>query len=154
MAIRWLVRATLGILLSVAMAPTALAQQGYPSNYSPARKSYSSGPAIGIAAGAAAVVAVGFYAIHRHHATKGEEATVVGCTTHANGATTLIDDRTKTTYSLTSLSKDVKPGERVELTGRKSQDASRKNSFHVQKLLKDDGPCPPQTANAGEGTNL
>ena len=158
MSMKWFVRTTLGILLSVGMASMALAQYpgggttGGTGTYSSSGKRYGSGAAIGIAAGAAAALGIGLYAMHRHHANQGEEASVVGCTTQANGATTLVDDNTKTTFSLTSLSKDVKPGERVELTGRKSQDASGKNSFHVQKLVKDEGPCNPQSAANGSGS--
>jgi hypothetical protein len=157
MAIRWLVRTTLGILLSVGIASTALAQYGGgggttgTGTYSSSGKSYGSGTAIGIGAGAAAAVVVGILVYRHHHAAQGEEASVMGCTTEANGMMTLMDDSSKTTYSLTSLSKDVKSGERVELSGKKTQDASGKNSFHVQKLVKDDGPCSPQTASAGTG---
>jgi len=160
MATRWLVRTTLGILLSIGVATTAFAQYGgggttggTPGTYSTSGKSYGSGTAIGIAAGAAAAVAIGIFAVRHHHANQGEEASVMGCTEQANGVTTLVDDSTKTTYSLTSLSKDVKPGERVELSGKKSQNASGKNVFHVQKLVKDDGPCTPKTASAAQGSN-
>src|SRR6266568_1714184 len=160
MTTRWLVRTALGILLSIGVATSASAQYGgggttggtggTSTTYS--KKSYGAGTAIGIAGGAAAV-AIGLFVIHHRHATQGEEASVVGCTEQVNGVTTLVDDTTKSTYSLTSLSKDVKPGERVELSGSKSQDSSGKNIFHVQKLVKDDGPCTPQTASVGAGSN-
>ena len=160
MTTRWLVRTALGILLSIGVATTALAQYGGGTTggtggtggYVAPKGGYGAGTAIGIAGGAAAV-AIGLFVIHHRHATQGEEASVVGCTEQVNGVTTLVDDTTKSTYSLTSLSKDVKPGERVELSGRKSQDSSGKNIFHVQKLVKDDGPCTPQTASAGQGSN-
>jgi hypothetical protein len=161
MAIRWLVRTTLGILLSIGVASTALAQYGggggttgsTSGTYSTSGKSYGSGAAIGIGVGAAAAAVAGILIYRHHHAAQGEEASVAGCTQQANGLTTLVDDSTKTTYSLTSLSRDVKPGERVELSGKKTQDASGKNVFHVQKLVKDDGPCAPQSASAGAGSN-
>ncbi len=159
MSLRWLVRTTLGILLSVGVASTALAQYGGGggttggTGYTTSGKSYSSGTAIAIGAGAAAAAVVGILVYRHHHASQGEEASVMGCTAQANGMMTLTDDNTKTTYSLSSLSKDVKEGERVELTGKKSQDASGKNTFHVQKLVKDDGPCAPQSASAGAAAN-
>jgi hypothetical protein len=159
MAIRWLVRTTLMVLLSVGIASTAMAQCGglyqppCPGMTTTAKPSYGHGTAIAVGAGVAAAAVVGILVYRHHHSSQGEEASVMGCTQQANGVTTLVDDSTKTTYSLTSLSKDVKPGERVELTGRKSQDTSGKNTFHVQKLVKDDGPCTPQTASAGAGAN-
>jgi hypothetical protein len=161
MAMRWLVRTTLGIVVSVALASTALAQMGYggggttgstgTTTYAP--KSYGSGAAIGIGVGAAAAVAAGILILRHRHASQGEEATLVGCTDRSNGGAMLVDDNSKATYSLTSLSKDVKSGERVEVAGKKSQDASGKNVFHVQKLVKDDGPCTPQTASVAAGAN-
>lgn len=162
MAIRWLVRTTLGILLSMGAASAGLAAPcggyGQPpcpggTGYSTTGKSYGSGTAIAVAAGAAVAVVAGVLVYRHHHASQGEEASVMGCTTQANGMMSLMDDSTKTTFSLTSLSKDVKAGERVELSGKKSQDATGKNTFHVQKLVKDDGPCNPQTASAGAGAN-
>jgi hypothetical protein len=161
MTTRWLARTALGILLSIGVATTALAQYGggttggtggTTGTYTAPKGGYGAGTAIGIAGGAAAA-AIALFVIHHRHATQGEEASVAGCTEQANGVTTLVDDSTKTTYSLTSLSKDVKPGERVELSGRKSQNASGKNVFHVQKLVKDDGPCTPQTASVGADSN-
>jgi hypothetical protein len=161
MATRWLVRTTLGILLSIGVASTGFAQT-YPgsggstsstSTYSSSGKSYGSGTAIAIGAVAAGGVVAAILIYRHHHATKSEAASLVGCTEQANGVTTLMDDSTKTSYSLTSLSNDVKPGERVELAGRMKQDASGKNVFQVQKLVKDDGPCAPQTASAAAGAN-
>ncbi len=153
MSTKWVVRTTLGILISIGVASTAVAQ--YPGGgttsgtgtYSSSGKSYGSGAAIGIGAGAAAaVVGTVLYVRHRHHAVKAEHASLMGCTAGANGMMTLMDDSTKTTYSLTSLSKDIGPGERVELAGTKSQDASGRNSFRVQELVKDHGACNPQSA--------
>src|SRR2546427_12833921 len=102
MATRWLVRTTLGILLSIGVATTALAQYGgggttggTGGNYSTSGERYGSGTAIGIAAGAAAAVALGIFAGRPHHANQGEGAAVVGWPRQANGVTTLGDDSTK-----------------------------------------------------------
>ncbi len=138
------------ILLSAAMASPAWAQQGVPPpSSSPSAKSYGAGTAIGISVGAAAALGIGLYMIRHRRANRAQSATLVGCTQIDNGVMLVEDDTTKVKYTLFALREDVKPGERVVLTGKKSQDASGKNLFHVRKLVKDDGPCSSQTASTG-----
>ena len=56
----------------------------------------------------------------------------------------LVSDKDNQTYSLTNKEKEggkLKPGERVEVVGKKSQDDSGDLMFEVRKTSKDLGSC-------------
>ncbi len=153
MVLRFLARFALAVSLCALTAVSALAQYTGGSTgtsstgtYSTAGKSYGSGAAIGIGVGAAAAVTGIALYVHHKHSAGGTQASLVGCTQEANGATSLLSDKDKQTYSLASLSSDVKPGERVELVGKMTKDSAGKRVFQVQKLAKDYGPCNKESA--------
>ena len=151
---RNLLRLALGISLSVAVSTSAFAQYGGggtsgsgTGTYTAPSGGYSSGTGIAIGVAAAAGVGILIYALH-HRGASPSQASLVGCTqSGANGeGTTLVNDKDKEAYTLVAGSTDLKPGERVKLTGQKSQDGSGKRTFTVQKLSKDYGPCKTETA--------
>ena len=56
-------------------------------------------------------------------------------------------DKDKQTYSLTNTQEQtLKPGQRVELVGKKTKDDSGEPTFEVHKMSKDLGMCTPTTA--------
>ena len=76
------------------------------------------------------------------------EASIVGCTAQGDGTMTLVEDNTQILYSLTTVPKKVRAGERVTLRGKKKFDTSGKNLFQARKLVKDEGPCEPPSPTA------
>ena len=151
-----LLRLALGISLIMAVSISAFAQCTYPpctgsgnmtSTGSPPSGGYSSGTGIAIGVAAAAGVGILIYALH-HRGASPTQASLVGCTQAGAGgeAATLLNEKDKEAYTLVAGSTDLKPGERVELTGKKTQDGSGKRTFQVQKLARDFGPCKTETA--------
>ena len=146
--LRYVLRASLTIVLMLAMGSlTAIAQYGggggMPGSptYTPPRGGYSNKGAIigGIAAGAAVIGGI-LYWRHHHNQSK-----LQGCVS-GNGDK-LVSDKDKQTYSLTNAQDEsLKSGQRVELVGKKTKDASGEPSFQVSKMSKDLGIC---TANNG-----
>src|ERR1700737_2916889 len=121
-------RLGLGICLGLFLSSSAFAQ--YPSGggmggggtpgtpgYVPPKGGYGSGRAVGIGVGAAAAGAGVLY-LALHH-----RGSVNGCVKAINDRLSLFDEKTGQTYSLLPGSTDVKSGERVELSGRRSKDA-------------------------------
>jgi len=103
--------------------------------------SYSSKGAIigGIAGGAAAAGGLLYW---RHH----NRAKLQGCV--AGSGDKLVNEKDNKTYSLNnSQNETLKPGERVELQGKKSKDdGSGEPTFEVRKMSKDLGQCTATTA--------
>ena len=95
----------------------------------------SSGKAIGIGVGAAAGGAALLYVAMHHHGSVG------GCVTESGDRLRLTDDKTGKTYALLANSVDVKAGDRVQLSGKKSSDTEGAPTFEVKKVLKDQGAC-------------
>jgi aspartate oxidase len=148
---RNLLRLALGISLSVAISTSAFAQYGGGGTSSGGTTSssgnYSSSTGIAIGVAVAAGAGILIYALH-HRGTSPTQATLVGCTkavARGEGAI-LVNEKDKEAYTLVAGSTDLKPGERVELTGKKTQDGSGKRTFQVQKLARDYGPCNTETA--------
>ena len=64
-----------------------------------------------------------------------------------SGPDKLVNEKDKQTYSLTNPENEsLKPGERVQLVGKKAKDDSGEPTFEVQKMSKDLGTC---TATSG-----
>jgi hypothetical protein len=97
--------------------------------------SYGSGKAIGIGVAAAAAGGVGLY-LALHHGSS-----VTGCVQSGNDGLRLADEKNKKTYSLLPGGTDLKPGEKVELRGKKSNEAGAGQSFQATKLVKNLGDC-------------
>src|SRR5712671_4743457 len=115
-------RLALGLCLTVAFSASAFAQYGgggmgtgtpgTPGYVAP-KSGYGSGKAIGIGVGAAAGVGVLFLALHHRGA-------VTGCVRQTDDGLRLVDDKKNKSYALEAGSVDLKPGDRVELKGKKS----------------------------------
>jgi hypothetical protein len=95
----------------------------------------SNGKAIGIGVGAAAGGAAVLYLALHHHGSVG------GCVTETNDRLSFTEEKTGKTYALFANSADVKAGERVELSGRKSTNTEGTPTFEVKKVVKDLGSC-------------
>jgi len=134
-----------GLALVVSISGTAAAQYpsggGGTSNYpGGTRPSYGSKGAVigGVAAGAA--VGAGLLYWKLHNGTK-----LQGCV--AGEGDKLVTEKTSQTYNLTNRqNQSLKPGERVELFGKKAKDASGEPTFEVHKIGKDLGQCTAITA--------
>ncbi len=101
--------------------------------------SYGSGAAIGIGVGAAAAVGIAILALHGH-------ASMVGCVQSASEGNALVDEKDKRSYSLAGSSMSLKPGQRVEVKGKKTKDSSGNRVFQVQKVARIYGSCNGESA--------
>jgi hypothetical protein len=93
----------------------------------------------GVAAGAAVIGGLLYW---KHH----NRAKLQGCL--AGGGDKLVNEKDNQTYSLSNPQNEIlKPGERVELSGKKAKDdGSGEPTFEVHKMSKDLGQCTPTTA--------
>ena len=134
-----------GLALVVSISGTAAAQYpgggGGTSNYpGGTRPSYGSKGAVigGFAAGAAAGAGLLYWKLHNR--TK-----LQGCV--AGEGDKLISEKTNQTYNLTNKQQQsLKPGQRVELLGKKAKDSLGEPTFEVHKMSKDLGQCAATTA--------
>ena len=94
----------------------------------------SSGKAIGIVGAAAGGAALLYVAMHHH-------ASVDGCVARVNDGFSLTDAKSGQTYSLLADTSDIKSGERLRLSGKKSKDAAGMPAFEVKEVVKDFGGC-------------
>lgn len=129
-------------LILLALAPTAALAQ-YPggggTGGTGSYPSYGSkGAVIGAVAGGAAAAGLLYWKFHNR--TK-----MQGCV--AGGGDKLVSEKDNQTYSLKNKqNQTLKPGERVELLGKKRKDASGEPIFEVYKMSKDLGQCTTTTA--------
>jgi hypothetical protein len=94
------------------------------------------GKAIGIGIGAAVAGASALYLVEHHRGS------VSGCVRQAaNDRLSLVDSKSGESYLLVLASGDVKPGDQVKLSGKKTKDAEGNSSFEVRKVEKDFGAC-------------
>jgi hypothetical protein len=92
----------------------------------------------GVAAGAAVGAGLLYWKLHNR-------AKLQGCV--AGDGDKLVDEKNNQTYSLTNkLNRSLKPGERVEVLGKKVKGASGEPTFEVHKMSKDLGQCTTTTA--------
>lgn len=149
--LRFVLRATLATALMFGVSTLAVAQYGGGGTggggmtgnptYTPHRSYSSKGAIIGGIAGGVAVGA-GLLYWKLHHGAK-----LRGCVTGSGDK--LVNDKDKQTYILTSKQNEtVKPGERVELQGKKVKSDLGEPGFEVYKMTKDLGQCTATTAEA------
>ena len=155
---RWLARVAGILLLCLAVSATASAQYGGgggtggtggTGSGGTSTGSYGSGngKAIGIGVGAAAGAVVGIaLLVHHHHAAERAQASVIGCAqTEANGIS-LKNENDNETYMILAGGTPVQPGERVELKGTASSEASGAHVFRVSSVVKSYGTCGSTSA--------
>ena len=147
--LRYVLRATLAMTLVFGVSTLAHAQ--YPGGgmgggsmpgsptYTPHGGYGSNGAVIGgIAAGAAAGAGLLYWRLHNH-------AKLEGCV--AGDGDKLVSEKDNQTYSLTSKQNEpLKPGERVEVLGKKVKNDSGEPMFEVHKTTMDLGQCTATTA--------
>ncbi len=114
---------------------------GTPGYVAP-KSGYGSGKAIGIGVGAAAAGAgVLFLALHHHGA-------VTGCVRQTDDGLSLVDEKKNKSYSLAGSSVALKPGDRVELKGKKFSGTTGNEMFEANKVVKNLGSCSAEPAAA------
>src|SRR5216684_341743 len=125
---------TLGLALVVSISGTAIAQYpggGGTSSYpGGTRPSYGSKGAVigGVAAGVAVGAGLLYWKLHNR-------AKLQGCV--AGEGDKLVNEQNNQTYNLTNKQNEsLKPGERVELLGKKAKDATGEPTFEVYKMSK------------------
>jgi hypothetical protein len=142
-------RSTLAAALMVGISNLAVAQYGggggmgggIPGSptYNPNGTYSNKGAIIGGVAGGAA--ALGGLLCWKHH----NRAKLQGCV--AGSGDKLVNEKANQTYSLKNPQNEtLKPGERVELLGKKAKDDSGEPTFEVHKMSKDLGQCTATTA--------
>ena len=133
-------RAIGAIVLLVLVSSAAFAQYpgGGGAGSSGSYPSYGSkGAVIGAVAGGAAAAGLLYWKFHKR--TK-----VEGCLA---GGDKLVSEKDNHIYNLTNKqNQTLKPGELVELLGKKTKDSSGEPLFEVHKLSKDLGQCTTTTA--------
>jgi hypothetical protein len=148
--LRYVLRATLATAVIFGISNLAVAQypggggmggSGMPGSptYTP-HGTYSSKGAIigGIAGGAAAGAGLLYWKLHNR-------AKLEGCL--SGDGDRLVNEKDNQTYSLANKQNEtLKPGERVELLGKKVKNDSGEPMFEVHKMSKDLGQCSVTTA--------
>lgn len=119
------------VVLTAVVSVAALGQ--YPGGV--AAPSYGSKGAVigGVAAGAAVGAGLLYWKLHN-------EAKLQGCV--AGDGDKFVTEKNSQTYKLTNKTQQsLRPGERVELLGKKVKDQAGEPVFEVRKLGKDFGQC-------------
>ena len=128
-----------GLLLSLLICASTVAQEGatyphYPATTGAGRGG-GSGTGIAIGAGVAAAGALTYYEL-KHHLS-----TITGCVEPSGDGIELANDKDQKVYAILGDS-GVRPplGERVELKGKKRTEGG-KSTFEVRKLTRNLGSC-------------
>jgi hypothetical protein len=103
--------------------------------------SYGSKGAVigGVAAGAAVGAGLLYWKLHNR-------SKLQGCV--AGDGDKLVNEKDKQTYNVTNKqNQSLKPGERVEVLGKKAKNRSGEPTFEVQKMSRDLGQCTATTAH-------
>ena len=91
----------------------------------------------GAMGGVAAGVGV-FYLIHHNHAK------LLGCV--GDDGQMLVNEKDSQMYRVISTGESLRPGERVEVKGKKIKDETGTPTFEAHKVTKDFGSCASTTA--------
>jgi hypothetical protein len=147
------VRMALGICLTAFLASSAFAQYGggggtgmgtgtpgTPGYVAP-KNGYGSGKAIGIGVGAAAAGAGALFLVLHHHGG------VTGCVRQTDDGLRLVDEKKNKSYTLEAGSVALKPGDHVELKGKKSSGNGGAEMFEPTKVVKSLGSCSAEAAH-------
>lgn len=156
--IRLSLRVALGLSLTLSVAHRAAAQYGgggtggtggtgSTGGYSGGGYGSSTGKAIGIGAGAAAGAGLLFLALHH--------SSVTGCVQPGEDGLRFVDEKKNASYVLVPGDVYLKPGQRVQLQGKKTKGNTGTQTFAAKKLVKDLGSCsaPATTAQAQPTAN-
>lgn len=148
MVSRCLLRVTLGIFLCLAVTSSGFGQSGAGpcGGTAPAPGCGGShATAVVLIVSGVAVVAAILYSMHHkpHKNQTVSQASIVGCVEKTDSGARLKNEKDHQTYGIIADTLELKPGERVELTGNKFKDRDGKLNMDVQTLVNDYGPCTP-----------
>ncbi len=148
MVSRCLLRVTLGIFLCLAITSSGFGQVvtgPCSSTNSPSTGCNGHTTAIVLAASGVAVVVAILYLMHHkpHKDQTVSQASIVGCVDKTDAGIRLKNEKDNQAYGIIADTVELKPGERVELTGNKFKDREGKLNMDVQTLVMDYGPCTP-----------
>lgn len=110
-------------------------------------RSYGSKGAVigGVAAGVAAGAGLLYWKSRNHEKLQ-------GCVAADGGK--LVSEKDKQTYNLTNnQNRSLKPGERVEVVGKKSKNTAGEPTFEVRKMSRDLGQCAVAETDEMSATN-
>jgi hypothetical protein len=96
---------------------------------------YGAGKTVAVGAVAAGAGAGILYLTLRHRGY------LTGCVEGGDSALRLVDDKKHQSFSLLPGSADLKPGEQVELRGKKTKDEEGIPAFQVSRVVKNLGAC-------------
>lgn len=130
---RAVLRTFTATVLCLVLALHAFPQTGGFGNIGP-----SKGEVVGIIAGVAVGIGVAGYLIYRG---THKHASIQGCVTSVENGLRLRNEKDKKTYTLAGDSGNLKSGQRVALSGKKTRDSTGNLIFQVQKPPKDFGAC-------------
>jgi hypothetical protein len=130
----------ISIAAAVALASFLLCGSTAPEGCQPApQPSHTGAEAAGIAIVAGAVIGtVVLVEIHKAHHT------IKGCVSMGPNGLEVKDSKAMKTYSLVGVNPNAKVGDLVQLHGSKemsSKDSTRDETFMVEKMSRDFGPC-------------
>jgi hypothetical protein len=120
------------VALCVALSPSAEAQD----------KIVSNGTIVGVIVGMVAAVAIVAYVVI-HESTK--KRSITGCVVPAENGMSVTDEKDKRSYALSGNTGDIKPGNRMTLSGKKikPKDAGKPVVWETKTISKDFGVCRP-----------
>ena len=120
------------VTLSLALSPSAEAQD----------KIVSNGTIAGVIVGMVAAVAIVAYVVV-HESSK--KRSITGCVIPSDHGMSLTDEKDKHSYALSGNTGDIKPGDRLTLSGKKikPKDAGRPVVWETKTISKDFGACAP-----------
>ncbi len=120
------------VTLSLALSPSAEAQD----------KIVSNGTIAGVIVGVVAAVAIVAYVVI-HESTK--KRSITGCVLPAENGMSVTDEKDKRSYALSGNTGDIKPGDRVTLSGKKikPKDSGKPVVWETKTISKDFGVCRP-----------
>ena len=149
MVSRFLLRTTLGIVLCLAISSSGFGQGACGGTMPTSGCGGSHATAVVLVVAGVAAVAAILYSMH-HKPRKNQtinqtinQASIVGCVEKTDAGVRLKNEKDHQTYGIIADTVDLKPGERVELTGNKFKDRDGKLNMDVQNLVMDYGPCTP-----------
>jgi hypothetical protein len=120
------------VALCVVLSPSAEAQD----------KIVSNGTIVGVIVGMVAAVAIVAYVVI-HESTK--KRSITGCVLPAENGMSVTDEKDKRSYALSGNTRDIKPGDRMTLQGKKikPRDAGKPVVWETKTISKDFGVCQP-----------
>jgi hypothetical protein len=121
------------VALGVTLSTSAEAQTG-------GGKIVSNGTIAGVIVGVlAAVVIVAYVVIHE----SSKKRSITGCVIPGASGMSVTDEKDKRSYALSGNTRDIKPGDRVTLQGKKikPKDAGKPVVWETKTISKDFGSC-------------